>query len=283
MARLRSNSAFQRLTAAYASNEMGVTIAYILIPLVILDLTGSATNAGLVTALATTASTVAGIMSGAIADRSNPSFLLRLSFGLEFLLWGLLGFLLWQGTANVAIIAVLAIVTSAVGAIDGPSEFVILKRIIPTNQLGEATAITEARGSTTGLIGTPIGGALFTLGGHIAFGIQSLLHLIAIFLVPPVRDAHTTDSEDQPEKPHFLQDVKTGFALVMGNMGLRHLTYVASIANLGNPRHPSPTDRRDTSLLRRRRAARRTTHRKAHQPVPARNTPSGGPGHIRPH
>ena len=119
------------------------------------------------------------------------------------------------------------------GAIDGPSEFVILKRIIPTNQLGEATAITEARGSTTGLIGTPIGGALFTLGGHIAFGIQSLLHLIAIFLVPPVRDARTTDSEDQPEKPHFLQDVKTGFALVMGNMGLRHLTYVASIANLG--------------------------------------------------
>ena len=104
MARLRSNSAFQRLTAAYASNEMGVTIAYILIPLVILDLTGSATNAGLVTALATTASTVAGIMSGAIADRSNPSFLLRLSFGLEFLLWGLLGLLLWQGTANVAII-----------------------------------------------------------------------------------------------------------------------------------------------------------------------------------
>lgn len=80
MARLRTNSAFQRLTAAYASNEMGVTIAYILIPLVILDLTGSATNAGLVTALATTASTVAGIMSGAIADRSNPSFLLRLSF-----------------------------------------------------------------------------------------------------------------------------------------------------------------------------------------------------------
>ena len=119
------------------------------------------------------------------------------------------------------------------GAIDGPSEFVILKRIIPTNQLGEATAITEARGSTTGLIGTPIGGALFTLGGHIAFGIQSLLHLIAIFLVPPVRDAHTTDSKDQPEKPHFLQDVKTGFVLVMGNMGLRHLTYVASIANLG--------------------------------------------------
>mgnify|MGYP002751427040 CR=1 FL=1 len=192
MARLRSNSAFQRLTAAYASNEMGVTIAYILIPLVILDLTGSATNAGLVTALATTASTVAGIMSGAIADRSNPSFLLRLSFGLEFLLWGLLGLLLWQGTA-----------------------------------------ITEARGSTTGLIGTPIGGALFTLGGHIAFGIQSLLHLIAIFLVPPVRDARTTDPEDQPEKPHFLQDVKTGFTLVMGNMGLRHLTYVASIANLG--------------------------------------------------
>ena len=140
MARLRTNSAFQRLTAAYASNEMGVTIAYILIPLVILDLTGSATNAGLVTALATTASTVAGIMSGAIADRSNPSFLLRLSFGLEFLLWGLLGLLLWQGTANVAIIAVLAIITSAVGAIDGPSEFVILKRIIPTNQLGEATA-----------------------------------------------------------------------------------------------------------------------------------------------
>ena len=233
MARLRTNSAFQRLTAAYASNEMGVTIAYILIPLVILDLTGSATNAGLVTALATTASTVAGIMSGAIADRSNPSFLLRLSFGLEFLLWGLLGLLLWQGTANVAIIAVLAIVTSAVGAIDGPSEFVILKRIIPTNQLGEATAITEARGSTTGLIGTPIGGALFTLGGHIAFGIQSLLHLIAIFLVPPVRDARTTDPEDQPEKPHFLQDVKTGFILVMGNMGLRHLTYVASIANLG--------------------------------------------------
>jgi len=131
MARLRTNSAFQRLTAAYASNEMGVTIAYILIPLVILDLTGSATNAGLVTALATTASTVAGIMSGAIADRSNPSFLLRLSFGLEFLLWGLLGLLLWQGTANVAIIAVLAIITSAVGAIDGPSEFVILKRIIP--------------------------------------------------------------------------------------------------------------------------------------------------------
>lgn len=316
MARLRTNSAFQRLTAAYASNEMGVTIAYILIPLVILDLTGSATNAGLVTALATTASTVAGIMSGAIADRSNPSFLLRLSFGLEFLLWGLLGLLLWQGTANVAIIAVLAIITSAVGAIDGPSEFVILKRIIPTNQLGEATAITEARGSTTGLIGTPIGGALFTLGGHIAFGIQSLLHLIAIFLVPPVRDARTTDPEDQPEKPHFLQDVKTGFTLVMGNMGLRHLTYVASIANLGMvpvsfillaelethgtpppligvipqccrgcraASYPSPTDRRDTGLLRRRRAARRTPHRKTHQPVPARNTPPGSPGHIRPH
>ena len=50
--------------------------------------------------------------------------------------------------------------------------------------------------------------------------------------MPPVCDARTTDSEDQPEKPHFLQDVKTGFTLVMGNMGLRHLTYVANIANL---------------------------------------------------
>jgi len=51
MARLRTNSAFQRLTAAYASNEMGVTIAYILIPLVILDLTGSAAPTELETVL----------------------------------------------------------------------------------------------------------------------------------------------------------------------------------------------------------------------------------------
>ncbi|MDO4631353.1 MAG: MFS transporter [Corynebacterium sp.] len=169
---LRKNSAFQRLTAAYSFNEMGGTIAYILIPLVILELTGSATQAGLVSALAITASTIASIMSGALADRINPTFLLRLSFGLEFVWWwGFLAFLLWTHNANVVLIAILSIISATVGSIDGPSEFVILKRIVPTEQFGEATAVTEARGSATGLIGTPIGGALFSLGSYIAFGI----------------------------------------------------------------------------------------------------------------
>ncbi|MDO4762259.1 MAG: MFS transporter [Corynebacterium sp.] len=230
---VKNNPAFARLQAAHVLNELGLAISYVIIPLTILTVYNSPFLAGLISALCLAARTLSAIFSGAIADRINPSLLLKASFGAEFLLWGALALLLYFQVANVYIIALLSIIVAAISTIDGPAEFVVLKRIMPTAELGAATSITEARSSTAQLVGNPIGGALYSLGGAAALGIQAAIHCVAALCVPQVRDARTPGAEDTTSAPRFFTEVKYGFRLVFGDTALRHLMYVSSIANLG--------------------------------------------------
>ena len=221
---------FSRLMAAYSLNELGLVMATVLIPLVILDTTGSATQAGIVSALAILSSSIAAIVAGAIADRAHPTALVRLSFGVECIGWGLIALALWAGHAHTWLLAAVAVLTAAVGAVDGPSEMVILKRIVPTERFAAATATMEARASATGLLGSPLAGLLYGLGGAVAFAVQSLLHGIGALLVPGVRAA---SGPHPTENTSLLRDMRHGFDIVMGQQGLRHLTVVAAIANAG--------------------------------------------------
>lgn len=225
-------SPFARLMAAYTLNELGLVMASVLIPLVILDTTGSAAQAGLVGALSLLASSLSGIIAGALADRANPGTLVRLSFALECAGWGLMSLSLAGGVANVWLLGAVAVLTAAVGAVDGPSELVILKRIAPTEKFPSATAAIEARASTVGLLGSPLAGVLFALGGAVAVGVQAFLHGIGALLVPGVRAAHH-EEEDAATPSTLASDVRTGFSLVLRDRGLRHLMVVAAMANLG--------------------------------------------------
>ncbi|WP_020575822.1 MFS transporter [Actinopolymorpha alba] len=226
---LHRNRDFRRLWVGQAFSDLGTTASALAYPLLVLALTGSPVQAGLVGSANLATQTIFGLPAGALVDRWNRRRVMIACESVRALTAGTLVVAILTGWASLPVIVVLGVVGSAAGVFFGPAQSAALRHIVPTTQLPLASARNEARSYAAELAGPPLGGALFALARFAPFMADAISYLISLVAVASIRRPLQDERRGKPEG--LARSIMMGLRFVVKEPFLRAVLGVAPIVN----------------------------------------------------
>ncbi|HEY9472527.1 MAG TPA: MFS transporter, partial [Mycobacteriales bacterium] len=150
------NRDFQLLFAGSLTSVVGSEIAAIAYPLLVLAVTGSPAQAGLVAFAETAAAVLVGLPAGALVDRWNKRAVMVTTDGLRLVAAGSIPLALAADRLTLAQIVAVAAVTGAAGSFFYPARMVAVRRTVPPDQLPAALSQNQARVAIGSLVGPSV-------------------------------------------------------------------------------------------------------------------------------
>jgi MFS family permease len=147
------------------------------VPAAVLQLTGSAFDAGLVAATLAGTAMVLRIPAGLITDRWPLRALMLTADAVRAAAVGSIAVTAWTGHVSLAQILVVAAGEAAVGVVFGPADFAAVRLVVPVLQRAEAVAATQSRSQLAALLGPFLGGAMFAAHPALPFAADATSYL----------------------------------------------------------------------------------------------------------
>ncbi|MBA3513398.1 MAG: MFS transporter, partial [Pyrinomonadaceae bacterium] len=183
---LRNNHAFRQLWLGQVVSQMGDWFNTIAIYTIILNLTGSGRDVGLLLVARFLPSFVFGPLSGVLADRFSRRSIMIVSDLLRAVV--VLGFLLVRRADQLWIVYVLTVLQLAFSTFFEPAKTAAIPSIVADRELVAANAISSVTWSAMLTLGAAIGGLTTGwLGTDVAFVLDSLTYLLSAALIASVR------------------------------------------------------------------------------------------------
>jgi len=173
----------------------------------VLDLTGSGTAVGLVTALQFVPLLLLAPLGGVVADRMNKRRLLVLTQGLASLSAATLGAVVLTGVVELWMVYILAFILGVAGSIDNPTRQTFVLEMVGRNQLTNALALNSSLINAARVIGPAIAGALIiTVGIGWCFATNAMSYLAVIAALYLMRADELDSAPVQPRRPGQLRE-----------------------------------------------------------------------------
>jgi MFS family permease len=154
----------------------------------VLQLTGSPSDLGLVLAAGGIPSLLFGPWGGAVADRVDLRKLLVVTQTLYCLLAALLWALAVAGAASVAALVAIGVAGGVVQIADSPARQALVSRLVPPDDLASAISLNGVVVNSARVVGPALAGVLIvTVGTTICFGLNSLSYLAVIAALLVIR------------------------------------------------------------------------------------------------
>jgi predicted MFS family arabinose efflux permease len=160
---LRRNLRFQLLWIGMTTSSLGVSVADIAYPLAILAITGSPARAGLFAAVQMIGTLLAGLPAGSLADRYNPRTIVIVAQACRAAVTAVVTIALITGWLSLALLLIAAVLLGAGAAAGNPAAMLLLRSVVPNEQLNTALAQDQVRANGAQLAGPPLGGALYSI------------------------------------------------------------------------------------------------------------------------
>lgn len=155
---------YRRLFAGRTISLIGDGIAPVAIAFAVLDLTGSATDLGLVLAAHSLLITALVLVGGVFADRVSPRLAMLRADLVRMVVIGAIAALLITGNAEIWQLAVLYAIEGAATAFFNPASDAIVPAVVSPRRLQEANALLDVSRSLGKFVGPAIAGVLLALG-----------------------------------------------------------------------------------------------------------------------
>jgi MFS family permease len=183
---LRSNRAFRNLWLGQVVSQMGDWFDTIALYTIILNLTGSGRNVGLLMVARFVPSFIFGPISGVLADRFSRRSIMILSDLLRAVV--VLGFLFVRRADQLWIIYVLTVLQLIFSTFFEPARTAALPSIVSDRELLPANAISSVTWSAMLTIGAVIGGVVAgVFGTNVAFVLDSLSYILSAIFIASIR------------------------------------------------------------------------------------------------
>ncbi|MEV0842177.1 MFS transporter [Actinocatenispora sera] len=225
------NRDFNLLWGSQALSGLGSSMSSLAYPLVILVLTHNAVLAGAVGTAAMIAKTAVRLPVGVLVDRVNRRRMMLGCDAIRLVAFAGLTVSLLLGYGNVLAILVVAVLESVCAAAFDTGAMSAVRNLVPLDQVPTAVARDEARTYAVGLVGPPIGGAVFGLGRALPFladAISYLVSLVGLLLIrrPMQEKATPADTDTSP-----LHDLLEGLRYTVTTPFLRAAMLIAAPLN----------------------------------------------------
>ncbi|MDP9847833.1 MFS transporter [Streptosporangium lutulentum] len=228
---LRRNRDFVLLWSANVGSVLGANISSLAYPLIALDLTGSAVQAGLIGSATLITHIVFRLPAGALVDRWNRR---RTMLACDLLRAGLLLAVvagLLSGRLTFWMLLGAAVISGTCAVFFHPAQMSALRRIVPTGRLPQAFALNEARDQVATIAGPPLGGLLYGLGQAVPFAGQLLAYLCSFLAILAIRTPMDVQEREE-ERGSLLQDIVEGLRWTWAQRLLRVMLLAAAGVNL---------------------------------------------------
>lgn len=196
-------------------STLGTSVSTLAFPLLILHLTGSATQAGLITVLHMVGKLATLALGGALADRVSRRAILCLVPLVQALAMGVVAVLVHQGDPQVTVIGAMALVSGLAAGLRVGVSMPVLRRIVPRDQVANATAQGMGRDMVAQLVGAPLGGLLYSLGRWIPFLFDAISFLFvtvgSLLIRRPLGPDRRADGE---KRPSLAADMRDGLRMI---------------------------------------------------------------------
>jgi MFS family permease len=215
---LRRNLRFQLFWVGSAASEFGSALSGLAYPLVVLALTGSPTQAGLVGAVSMATEMICGLPAGALVDRWDRRRILLGADLVRVVTLTSLGLALLADALTMPHLLAAAVVNGVASALFWPAHGASIRALVPSEQLPTAYAQEQTRQHAAGLAGPALGGLLFSLGRAIPFLVDAVTYLISFVCVAFARVPRRPEPPAVPSQdaqPHQRQSMREGIGEAM--------------------------------------------------------------------
>jgi len=183
---LRTNRNFRQLWLGQVVSQMGDWFDTIALYTIILNLTGSGRNVGLLLVARFVPSFIFGPLSGVVADRFSRRSIMIISDLARAVV--VLGFLLVRRADQLWIVYVLTVLQLALSTFFEPAKTAVIPSIVSDRELVSANAISSVTWSVMLTLGAAIGGLITGwFGTDAAFVLDALTFAVSAALIASVR------------------------------------------------------------------------------------------------
>ncbi|PJJ71826.1 fucose permease [Diaminobutyricimonas aerilata] len=178
---------FALLWVSQALSQLGTSVSTLAYPLLVLDATGSALQAGLVGAVTAAVAFVVRVPGGVLADRFRYRPLMLAADGIRTgVLVAVTAMVLLDAVAVPLLLALVA-AEVAFGTVFGPAEFALVRLLVPVEERALAVGRMQSRSQLAGLIGPLLGGVLYAVHPALPFAVDAASYTASFLLVSFVR------------------------------------------------------------------------------------------------
>src|SRR4051794_33638927 len=141
--KLRRNREFNLLWGSQSLSDLGNAISVLTVPLLVLYLTNSPVQAGLVGTVGLVVLLVCRLPAGVLADQVDRRRLMLACDAVRLVAYLGLGFVVLDGEASMTAVVVVTVIAAACNAFFGTAEHSSLRNIVAPSQLPAAVALNE--------------------------------------------------------------------------------------------------------------------------------------------
>ncbi|MGB6836729.1 MAG: MFS transporter [Dehalococcoidia bacterium] len=220
---------YRLLWTGQVGHSASLWMEMVIRPVLILHLTDSALQVGLVVATRMVPTLLFGLIAGVVADRFDKRRILLACQTVTMSMHFLLAMLVLSGMVEVWQVFATAFVSGTSMAFNQPARQSLVPRLVPERELLNAIALNTAAmnvmriagGGLAGVLLIPLGvGAVYLLNGFLYIGVMLTTVLMR---VPPQGRAASGPS------PSWVEDLKEGFAFVGRNPAILYILAPALI------------------------------------------------------
>jgi MFS family permease len=203
---------YRCLIAGRTVNALGNSFAPIALAFAVLDLTGSATDLGLVVGARTLVNVLFLLFGGVLADRLPKHLLMVGSSIAAAITQALVAALVLSHAATIPLLIALAAVNGMVAALALPASAAILPLTVPSDVRQQANALNRLSLNGAAIIGAPLAGVVVAAAGPgVGIVVDAVTFAVSALCFLPLR-AVAPPRSDRPSESNILTDLRTGWS-----------------------------------------------------------------------
>lgn len=218
------NSNYLLLQGGQIVSFIGNQQQFIALPLLVLALTGSAVQAGFAVGLSAIATLVVSPIAGVLVDRWNRKTTMILCDAGRMLVTLTIPLAFWLHLLALPQIYGAVVIAGVLGTIFNVANAAALPNVVTQEQLPPALSQVQVAYTSVRVVGSLIGGALYTLGKVIPFLVNSVSFGISALSLGLIRGNFQQDREDARQS--LREALAEGFVWLWKQPLLRFLTII---------------------------------------------------------
>ncbi len=228
---LWKNRDYLLLWSGQTVSIIGTQVSSIAFPLLVLALTNSPIQAGLVAAAQTLPYLLFTLPAGALVDRWDRKRTMIVCNGVSGLALASVAVALPLGALTIAQIAGVSFVVGACSVFFGLAEAGALPRVVPKEQLAAAVAQNQMQYSLGGIIGPPLGGALYSASHLLPFAADAGSYAVSGASLVAVRAQ--LQGERDGARRSLRAEIAEGLSWLWKHPLIRYMAFLTGAINFG--------------------------------------------------